>query len=704
MTILKRPRYAILLMICVFTAVQPGAAQTGSPEYHWPTDAGKVLTSSFAESRSHRFHGGIDFKTWGQVGYKVFAVRPGYVSRVELSPYGYGRCLLLKLDTGETALYGHLQKFSGAVESHVRQQQEEKGAWSIELDFSEDQFPVAQGDVIAYTGQSGVGAPHLHFELLDNEGRPFNPLLRGYQIADTTPPTIRRVMILPLEAHSRVNGDLAPLIIPAKRLAPGRFVIDQPIEVIGRIAFAVNLFDEMDGAPNDIGTYINRLRIDGEELFHARYDWFPYELNHQSDLDRDYRALVQGKGYFHRLYRDIGNELPFYGSPESLYGVLECAPAESDRDWLRGLSYALGIYWDLPGSVHVLEAGEHRFEIETVDFAGNSAVVSGSFRAGLHAPTWKKGTAAVAGRQRFDMEIDYFDTYARVNLQAPPDRTGLSGIMAIYADGYHEQLPVQQSGASLWRAGLPLYSNRPGPVRLQVIEETDGKRAIVYEAQASYITVRANREKSVTTSDRFCQIDFSDKSLFKSLFVRARTLNRTPDGWPVVGSLYEIEPEDVPLQRSISVKLQYPPGETQLQQLAVYARQPREDWEFVGNNLDQANGWVSGRTRSLGTFALLRDAEPPLLEIVAPGPKTPLQDRRPLLKARILDKLSGLGDETCWSMELDGKKVIAEYDYEAKMLFYRPLQALAPGRHEMTVTVRDRCGNETRRTHGFAIK
>lgn len=673
------------------------------PDYLWPTNASTYLTSSFAEYRTHRFHGGIDVKTWGEVGFKVFAVRPGYVSRVELSPYGYGRCLFLKLDSGETALYGHLQKFSEALESYVREKQEEAASWSIELDFEKEQFPVAQGDVVAYTGQSGVGAPHLHFELLDPDGRPFNPLHKGYPVTDTIAPTIRQVMIVPLEAHSRVNGDLVPLLLAPRRLAPGRFVIDQPVQVIGRIAFAIHVVDEMDGVHNKFGVYHNRLVIDGEEVFHARYDSFPYELNHHSNLDRDYRALVRGQGYFQRLFRDFGNGLPFYGGKEAFYGVLECAPAESDRDWLRGLAYALGIFWDLPGSVRVLDAGEHAFEIETSDFAGNKASVRGRLLAAAAVAKPVPALPASAKTDRFEIAFDYFDTYARVMVHAPAAQNDPFAMRAIYADGYQEELVLQQRHGDRYLAGLRLYSHHAGPVRLQILQEREGRRAVLHEAQANYVTVRGSKAKTVATADGLCQIDFSEKSLFRSIFVRAQTLEADAVNPPPLSKLYEIAPTDVPLKHSITVRLRHPSQETQRRQLAVYALQSTGKFDFVGNEMDENSAFISGRTRTLGTFCLLRDSEPPAVAIISPASTAPLRERRPVLKARISDELSGLGGESCWSMELDGRKVIAEYDYEAKMVFHRPVRALAAGRHHLVVRVRDRCGNETRQERFFVI-
>jgi len=66
--------------------------------------------------RPGHFHGGIDIKTDGGEGKPLVAVADGYVSRVSVSPSGYGRAIYLTLGNGTTAVYGHLQRFRGDIE------------------------------------------------------------------------------------------------------------------------------------------------------------------------------------------------------------------------------------------------------------------------------------------------------------------------------------------------------------------------------------------------------------------------------------------------------------------------------------------------------------------------------------------------------------------------------------------------------------
>jgi len=67
-------------------------------QFCWPLDIKPALTSTFAEFRKGwHLHAGIDLKTWGKKGYKVFAIDNGYLYRILVSPFGYGKAVYLKL-------------------------------------------------------------------------------------------------------------------------------------------------------------------------------------------------------------------------------------------------------------------------------------------------------------------------------------------------------------------------------------------------------------------------------------------------------------------------------------------------------------------------------------------------------------------------------------------------------------------------------
>ena len=60
------------------------------PKYGKPVDIPIQLSATFGELRPNHLHAGLDIKTQGVEGKKVYAVADGYISRIGVSPYGYG--------------------------------------------------------------------------------------------------------------------------------------------------------------------------------------------------------------------------------------------------------------------------------------------------------------------------------------------------------------------------------------------------------------------------------------------------------------------------------------------------------------------------------------------------------------------------------------------------------------------------------------
>ncbi|MBQ4291899.1 MAG: peptidoglycan DD-metalloendopeptidase family protein [Muribaculaceae bacterium] len=79
-------------------------------DLHSPFDFPLVLAGNFGELRPYHFHGGIDFKTQGSTGHPIHCAERGYVSAVEVGPWGYGRAIFVTHpDIGLITVYGHLE-------------------------------------------------------------------------------------------------------------------------------------------------------------------------------------------------------------------------------------------------------------------------------------------------------------------------------------------------------------------------------------------------------------------------------------------------------------------------------------------------------------------------------------------------------------------------------------------------------------------
>ncbi len=351
--------YAVLLLIII----QIFSATVLGQDYLWPTDASHYLTSSFAEYRPGHFHAGIDIKTWGQIGYKIFAIADGYISRLQVSPFGYGKVLYLTLKNGETVVYAHLSRFTDEIDTYVRQEQKRAGAYRIARYLNATKFPVKKGELLGYTGSTGIGYPHLHFELRDKSGRPVNPFLRGYQVEDHVRPTVAAISITPLDVTARVNADVKPLLLAPSYLGSGEYAISETPVLSGKIGFAVSCEDKADGVENSFAVYKLAFFINEKFIYSAQYDKFSYQESHFIDLDRDYRLRKRGAGLFQNLYKIKFNQLSFYLPAGEEVGILNCVPESLTTDPAKNL----------------FGRGEFFYRIELSDFWGNKTTVSGKF-------------------------------------------------------------------------------------------------------------------------------------------------------------------------------------------------------------------------------------------------------------------------------------------------------------------------------------
>ncbi|MDX1284434.1 MAG: M23 family metallopeptidase, partial [Draconibacterium sp.] len=175
--------------------------------YSNPVKIPMLLSGSFAELRSNHFHSGIDIKTQGTTGIPIFAVADGYISRIAVSPTGFGKALYIKHPNGTTSVYAHLLKFQPEVENYVKNRQYEEKSYKVDLHLPSFLFPIKKDDEIAKSGNSGSsGGPHLHFEIRDTHTQePLNPLKYNFPITDNIPPKIFSVLVVPLDEKSHVN-------------------------------------------------------------------------------------------------------------------------------------------------------------------------------------------------------------------------------------------------------------------------------------------------------------------------------------------------------------------------------------------------------------------------------------------------------------------------------------------------------------------
>lgn len=295
-------------------------------DFRSPLDIPMQLAGNFGELRPNHFHAGFDFKTNQREGLNVYAVGDGYVSRIKISTYGYGKAIYITHPNGFTTVYGHLQKALGAIQEKIKETQYKENSYEVELFLKPGELPVKKGDTIALSGNTGGSqGPHLHFEFRDSASeKTINPLFFGYDIKDTKKPIVTTLVAYPLDSESIVNKSKRPVNLNLSLQNDGTY-ISEKVLASGKIGFGINAYDLDDVSYNSNGTYKGELLSNGKPIFEYRFDEMAFDEGRYINAFIDYTRYKKTKTRIQKLFMKQPYALSnIYQKIDN--GVLEVSP------------------------------------------------------------------------------------------------------------------------------------------------------------------------------------------------------------------------------------------------------------------------------------------------------------------------------------------------------------------------------------------
>lgn len=292
----------------------------GPPSMLWPLDRPPSIVSSFGEYRYDHMHAGIDISTGGATGLKVRAAEAGQVVRLKVEWRGYGRALYLRHADGRTTVYAHLERYEDAVlglERIVARRQAAAGTRYPGDIYLDPAVPVKRGQVLAFSGESGAGPPHLHFEVRGPSDQPLDPFRAGLRApADRDPPVLESVTITAADPETYIDGVLRERTYPLERRG-GPYQSREAVRVSGRFQAALSAYDAVPGGR--VGLRFLEVSVDGNPTYRLDFPSFRFDQYPQSGLVHDHRLSHMGPTRFgYRLSRLPGNALatgPSTGDP-----------------------------------------------------------------------------------------------------------------------------------------------------------------------------------------------------------------------------------------------------------------------------------------------------------------------------------------------------------------------------------------------------
>lgn len=262
-----------------------------------PVDTPLLLSGTFGELRNNHFHAGIDIRTGGVEGIPVHASAEGYLARIRISPFGYGKAIYLNHPNGFTTVYAHLHSFIPELEKFTDSIQKLKGNYEIEIFPDSGKFNFKQGDKIGLTGNTGGSeGPHLHFEIRDTYSEePLNPQLFGINIPDTITPVANFLAIYvkhnsPWVITDTINTNSFP----------------DTIKIFSdTIAVGINISDH--DSSSRLGVYETMVCIEDSVVYNYRFDRFAFHETRFVNAHLDYGYKKTKGDKIQRLFSLPGN-------------------------------------------------------------------------------------------------------------------------------------------------------------------------------------------------------------------------------------------------------------------------------------------------------------------------------------------------------------------------------------------------------------
>ncbi len=343
----------VLFVIILLNSSSVFWSQVDKTTYHSPLSIPLKLSSSFGDLRPNHFHMGVDFSTGGKVGLSLFSIEQGYVSRIKITPLGYGRVIYVNHPNGVTSVYAHCSGFEKSIQKIVLAYQEKNQLNEVDITFTSGEIPVTKGQLIAYSGNSGNSSgPHLHFELRDTKSeKALHPLVHGLDIRDVHAPIPSKIYLYPIDQNGYYLNQKKISIAVVKSgvnysIKTGKIVLTSDfMEGTDRVLIGVEGTDKIGVDLSVCGLFENELIAGESSIFHSRIDTVSFDHNKLINDYCDYSEYKRNKKKIHKLIHKSSNHLDIYKSAplqtillkgnDSIPVVIKLTDAKQNRSTLN---------------------------------------------------------------------------------------------------------------------------------------------------------------------------------------------------------------------------------------------------------------------------------------------------------------------------------------------------------------------------------
>jgi len=610
----------------------------------WPLDCNHQLTSSFAEYRVGHFHAGIDLRTPNGEGMPIIAIGDGSIIRARETPWGYGKAVYFRLTDGNIAVFAHLSDFSEPLASRIEEEKYKTKLNTVELWFKDNEMPLSKGDTLGFSGSSGAGSPHLHFEIRDGMEKPVNPMFFGYTPIDTMKPTIDAIWIKPREDNGSVEGEYRPLRFAVTGNDGSlRLRRETPVFVKGLFSISAEFYDRESGVNyNRYGIYDIQLFIDGNRFYHFHSDTFAFTRTKQIGLIYDLT-----------LQEEMGLKRP----PMKLEH-----PFGADIGLLRGTHEGSGIIRAEDTLTVVLKIEDFHENKSELEF---TVIASAAETPSLDTTAIDMDSARV-----FSCSLWCNVLSEEVLL-----------VSAMINGNLSENVLLQRDRKFIYpeRVSDSLYVFRVyNPEKDELFQLFSGDTVIPLDP--GLIEIESDAECSI--ANNLWGLRIPKKGVFVPFLANGAVFPSNS----TIGEYLKLEPPGVILRRNARLFFNGEVSDDDTHGLCL-VRLWNDDTFFVANSVND-NGQLNGTISSFGMFAVARDTLPPEISLSISDSSIVADN----IHIKISDDLSGFSNEILPESFIDGDWHPNEYDPEKGDIVI-DVSDLEKGKHKLVIKASDVCGN-----------
>ncbi len=706
------------------------------------------IKSVFGEYRGNHFHSGIDLSTWQAVGVPVRAIDDGEIFMFSRLLYGYGNVLYLR-HKNYISVYAHLDRFEEKylkLESFSKRMAELYGDGRYILHYKlKNPIKVKKGQIIAYSGETGSGPPHLHFELRNKNWMPINPF-NFVVVLDELKPEIKRVFVSPLKWYSKVDDKIKRIEIKENTI----FHATGPFSIEALIWDRIDKYDK-------VGVYEIRAFIDDIEISHIRFDDFSFSEKREVGVTYDIlSSSYLTDNFFYKIF-------PYFGSRMKKAEVV----------WER--------FFD------VLSAGFHKLRIETGDFWGNKTFKEFGFIYDKR----KKIVKSVKKISKTDFELklektftpdklelylrkELWSDYKKISFKKGVDRVvfslnnrieGINYYLKVKAKNYFQivkfspvsaeidgfkiekekdfyilkafknikiktekQIKKLKDGESIKISSFMLkVINSDGTVYSFDLRDFNEEEKILFSGFDVVVLSRNFSENSIDYGRFFVRKMFEEKKgyLFLSndgnfidlgdayLSFKKNSLFYERYIKVYKGSVFKFHKDIFPVSSKIVL---YPYGYVlkkdfklgfrlkehfPVEKLGIYIyKRLKKKWSYVGGKA-YGKDFVL-KTWRFGEYSMFSDFEKPEIKPLFPLSGKAYRRVR-ILRAKVSDKGKGVNYKKLF-FYLDGRRFWAYYDPDKSLIYYPLNFKLKKGKHLLKIFAEDNAKNKSELSFSFFIK